>query len=136
MDDFEAADLHRGKSGENEAGIRSSDVVLAARECDCAGQHGRGGLNLRTPVQEMDQGCEPLPPLPEQGRLAAAVEERYWEDAAAALKVLSKMPDAAVSGARLMAQGRSDTNSSMPCRALSGGWTLAGVEMKKTVVLR
>jgi TetR/AcrR family transcriptional repressor of nem operon len=148
----EAVIFIEGKFVANQESTSSSDKILTAAT-RIAQAHGYGGLNLRTLAQEVGIKAASLyHHFPSKADLAAAVAKRYWEDAAAALEVLSaKTPDlpdvvkieiqafadvnvawlgknlvaagivgsrdakkraraifAAVSGAQLMARGRSD----------------------------
>lgn len=79
----------------NEDGSSSSDRILAVAT-RIAQAHGYGGLNLRTLAQEVGIKAASLyHHFPSKADLAAAVAKRYWEDAAAALEVLSaETPDA------------------------------------------
>jgi TetR/AcrR family transcriptional repressor of nem operon len=81
---------------EKQASISSSDKILAVAT-KIAQAHGYGGLNLRTLAQEVGIKAASLyHHFPSKADLAAAVAKRYWEDAAAALEVLSStVPDAA-----------------------------------------
>ncbi|BCQ29149.1 TetR/AcrR family transcriptional regulator (plasmid) [Caballeronia sp. NK8] len=73
----------------NEAGTNSSDKILAVAT-KIAQAHGYGGLNLRTLAQEVGIKAASLyHHFPSKADLAAAMAKRYWEDAAAALEVLS-----------------------------------------------
>ncbi|WP_144158460.1 TetR/AcrR family transcriptional regulator [Paraburkholderia sp. BCC1885] len=85
-----------GKFVVNEAGISSSDKILAVAT-KIAQAHGYGGLNLRTLAQEVGIKAASLyHHFPSKADLAAAVAKRYWEDAAASLEALSaETPDAA-----------------------------------------
>ncbi|QYD72145.1 TetR/AcrR family transcriptional regulator [Paraburkholderia edwinii] len=80
----------------NQESTSSSDKILLAAT-RIAQAHGYGGLNLRTLAQEVGIKAASLyHHFPSKADLAAAVAKRYWEDAAAALEVLSaKTPDAA-----------------------------------------
>jgi TetR/AcrR family transcriptional regulator, transcriptional repressor for nem operon len=80
----------------NQASISSSDKIVAVAT-KIAQAHGYGGLNLRAIAQEVGIKAGSIyHHFPSKADLAAAVAKRYWEDAAAALEVLSeKTPDAA-----------------------------------------
>src|SRR6202012_4644288 len=83
-----------GRFVEKQASISSSDKILAVAT-RIAQAHGYGGLNLRTLAEEVGIKAASLyHHFPSKADLAAAVAKRYWEDAAAALEVLSaKYPD-------------------------------------------
>src|ERR1700754_1743887 len=80
----------------NQMSTNSSDRILAAAT-RIAQAHGYGGLNVRTLAEDVGIKAASLyHHFPSKADLAAAVAKRYWEDAAAALEVLSaKTPDAA-----------------------------------------
>jgi TetR/AcrR family transcriptional repressor of nem operon len=83
-----------GKFVANQESGSSSDKILTAAT-RIAQAHGYGGLNLRTLAEEVGIKAASLyHHFPSKADLAAAVAKRYWEDAAAALEVLSaKYPD-------------------------------------------
>lgn len=78
----------------NQASTNSSDKILAVAT-RIAQAHGYGGLNLRALAEEVGiKAASIYHHFPSKADLAAAVAKRYWEDAAAALDVLSgKTPD-------------------------------------------
>jgi TetR/AcrR family transcriptional repressor of nem operon len=74
---------------EKQASTSSSDKILAVAT-KIAQAHGYGGLNLRALAGEVGIKAASLyHHFPSKADLAAAVAKRYWEDAAAALEVLS-----------------------------------------------
>ena len=74
---------------ENQTGVSSSDRILAVAT-RIAQAHGYGGLNLRALADEVGIKAASLyHHFPSKADLAAAVAERYWQDAAAALEVFS-----------------------------------------------
>lgn len=74
---------------ENKANTSSSDKILTVAT-KIAQAHGYGGLNLRTLAEEVGIKAASLyHHFPSKADLAAAVAKRYWEDAAAALEVIS-----------------------------------------------
>lgn len=72
------------------AGANSGDKILVAAT-RIAQAHGYGGLNVRTLAEEVGIKAASLyHHFPSKADLAAAVAKRYWEDAAAALEVITE----------------------------------------------
>jgi TetR/AcrR family transcriptional repressor of nem operon len=94
--DGRAAQVIEDRFVDSQAGISSRDKILEVAT-KIAQAHGYGGLNLRTLAEEVGIKAASLyHHFPSKAELAAAVAKRYWEDAAAALEVLSsKTPDPA-----------------------------------------
>jgi TetR/AcrR family transcriptional repressor of nem operon len=80
--------FYRGGSMKNEAGMNSSDKILAAAT-KIAQAHGYSGLNVRSLAEDVGIKAASLyHHFPSKADLAAAVAKRYWEDASSTLEAL------------------------------------------------
>jgi TetR/AcrR family transcriptional repressor of nem operon len=86
----------RGRVVVNQTNGSSKDKILDVAT-SIAQAHGYGGLNLRALAEEVGIKAASLyHHFPSKADLASAVAKRYWEDAAAALEVMSsKIPEPA-----------------------------------------